>query len=69
MPKIQFAGQSVSDPTPVEQRRLRFPPHQIDAGLRLACQCTVLGDLRVTKFEGLFGQHTDSPSDPKPPAR
>jgi ferredoxin len=52
----------VSDPTPAELRRLRFPPHRPDAGLRLACQCKVLGDLRVTKYSGLWGQHTDSPS-------
>jgi len=29
----------------------------------------VLGDLTVTKHEGLFGQHTDSPSEPKGPVR
>jgi ferredoxin len=60
---------AVSEPTPAEQRRLRLPPHHLDAGLRLACQCSVLGDLTVTKYEGLWGQHTDSPSEPKRPAR
>ena len=30
-----------------------------ESGLRLACQCSVLGDLKVTKHEGLFGQRTD----------
>ena len=53
---------AVSPPTPAEQRRMRLPPHQADAGLRLACQCTVLGDLTVTKFEGLFGQYTGTSS-------
>jgi ferredoxin len=52
----------VSEPTPAELRRLRLPPHTPEAGLRLACQCSVLGDVSVTKFEGLFGQHTDSPA-------
>lgn len=47
---------SVSPPTPVELRRLAFPPHEPEAGLRLACQCKVLGDLRVTKHPGLWGQ-------------
>jgi len=46
----------VSEPTPVERRRLGLPPHHADSGLRLACQCSVLGDLTVTKYEGLFGQ-------------
>ena len=59
----------VSPPTPAEQRRMRFPPHQPDAGLRLACQCSVLGDLIVTKYEGLWGQHTETGVEPKRPAR
>jgi len=46
-----------TEPTPSEIRRLRFPPHTPDSGLRLACQCNVLGDVKVTKFEGMFGQH------------
>jgi hypothetical protein len=36
-----------------------MPPHRLEAGLRLACQTTVLGDVTVTKYDGLFGQHTD----------
>jgi ferredoxin len=46
----------VSPPTPAEVRRLALPPHRPDAGLRLACQCSVLGDVEVTKYTGLFGQ-------------
>ncbi len=53
----------VSDPTPAELRRLRLPPHHLDAGLRLACQCSVLGDITVTKHEGLFGQRAESPTE------
>ena len=49
---------SVSEPTATELRRLRLPPHDPVAGLRLACQTTVLGDVTVTKYEGLFGHHT-----------
>ena len=59
----------VSAPTAAEQRRMRFPPHQPDAGLRLACQCSVLGDLIVTKYEGLWGQHVDAGGEPKRPVR
>ena len=51
----------ISAPSDAELRRLRFPPHDPQAGLRLACQCTVLGDLRVTKYRGLWGQHTEAP--------
>jgi len=46
----------VSPPTPNELRRLRIFPHAPDAGVRLACQVSVLGDLTVTKPPGLFGQ-------------
>jgi ferredoxin len=49
----------VSEPTPAELRRMRFPPHHPESGLRLACQCTVLGDLTVTKYTGLWGQHVE----------
>lgn len=47
----------VSDPTAVEKWRLGFPPHRRDPGLRLACQCRVLGDLKISKGDGLWGQH------------
>jgi len=46
----------VSEPTAAERRRLRLPPHRPDSGLRLACQCSVLGDVWVTKNDGLWGQ-------------
>lgn len=46
----------VSEPTPAELRRLSLPPHDPQAGLRLACQTSVLGDVTVTKHPGLFGQ-------------
>ena len=50
----------VSEPTAAELRRLRLPPHKPEAGLRLACQCSVLGDLVVTKHKGLFGQKDET---------
>jgi ferredoxin len=40
---------------------MRFPPHRPESGLRLACQCAVLGDIRVTKFHGWWGQHVEVP--------
>lgn len=46
----------VSDPTAQERRRLSFPPHDPDDGLRLACQTRVEGDLRVEKHGGFWGQ-------------
>ena len=45
----------VSAPTAAELRRLAILPHKPDSGVRLACQVSVLGDLRVTKPAGLFG--------------
>jgi ferredoxin len=49
-----------SEPTPMEKVRLSVPPHDRESGLRLACQVSVLGDLRVTKYDGFFG-HGDAP--------
>ena len=46
---------AVSELTSVERWRLSFPPHQSDSGLRLACQCEVLGDLKIAKRGGLWG--------------
>jgi ferredoxin len=54
---------AVSPPTPAEERRLRMVPfsgRDGGAALRLACQCSVLGDVTVTKHEGLFGQRDDA---------
>jgi ferredoxin len=48
----------VSEITSIEQWRLDFPPHRHQSGLRLSCQASVLGDISVTKYDGLFGQHT-----------
>lgn len=46
-----------------ERVRLSVPPHDPDAGLRLACQVTVDGDLLVRKDEGFWGQHTTEAGD------
>lgn len=55
---------NVSEPTPAELRRLDFPPHHVDGGLRLACQCQVLGDLEITKHAGLWGQREETVASP-----
>jgi ferredoxin len=49
----------VSEPTAAELRRLALPPHHPDSGLRLACQCKVLGDVTITKYAGQWGQRVD----------
>lgn len=51
---------AVTEPTAVERWRLSFPPHRTDGGLRLACQCRVLGDVEVVKHGGVWGQRTES---------
>lgn len=51
---VRIAGE-VSEMTGVEKWRLGFPPHRNGEGLRLACQCKVLGDLELTKLEGMWG--------------
>ena len=40
----------------LENARLKLPPHSPISNLRLACQTQVLGDLKVTKFDGFWGQ-------------
>lgn len=54
----------VSEPTAREKLRLALPPHDLDSGLRLACQTEVLGDIHVTKHEGLFGQKDEPVAAP-----
>lgn len=48
-----------SPKTAREQWRLDFPPHDATAGLRLACQVRIQGDLVVTKYQGFWGQDVD----------
>ena len=55
----------VSDLSTVERVRMQLPPHEREAGLRLACQCQVLGDLVVTKYTGVWGTGGE-PADPRP---
>lgn len=44
-----------------EKFRLSLPPHNKQSGLRLSCQCQVIGDLKVGKFGGFWGQKLASP--------
>ena len=39
-----------------DKARRSLPPHNIEKNRRLACQTKVLGDVRVTKFDGFWGQ-------------
>ncbi len=54
------ADPPISDRGALERRRLSVPPHDPDAGLRLACQTEVYGDVDVTKHPGFWGQHVDT---------
>ena len=55
---VRIEGE-VSEPTAAEQRRLGAFPHHQESGLRLACQCKVLGNLKVTKHAGVWGQRSE----------
>lgn len=46
----------VSEPNWKDQARRSLPPHSPTRGLRLACQTQILGDVKVTKFDGFWGQ-------------
>jgi ferredoxin len=52
---VQVEG-AVSAPTQMERTRMGFPPHSAHQDRRLACQVKVLGDVRVTRFDGHFGE-------------
>ncbi|MGB3535136.1 MAG: 2Fe-2S iron-sulfur cluster-binding protein [Microcoleaceae cyanobacterium] len=43
-----------------EKARLSVPPHSPDTTRRLACQLKVLGDIKVTKYDGFWGQGTQT---------
>lgn len=41
-----------------DKTRRSLPPHSPTRNLRLACQTKVLGNIKVTKFDGFWGQGT-----------
>ena len=51
---VEIEG-NVSEMTTVEKWRLGFPPHCRENNLRLACQCKVMGDIKLNKHDGLWG--------------
>lgn len=52
---VKIEGE-VSQPNWKDKVRLSFPPHNSERDLRLACQTKVLGDLKITKYNGFWGQ-------------
>ncbi len=48
-----------------DKTRRSLPPHSPTKDLRLACQTRVLGDVRVTKFEGFWGHGSQIVWKPK----
>ncbi len=52
---VAIAG-DVSEANWRDLTRRSLPPHSLDKQLRLACQTTVLGNLKVAKFNGFWGQ-------------
>jgi len=52
---VQLEGE-VSAPNWKDKTRRSLPPHHPDRNLRLACQTQVLGDVKVTKYDGFWGQ-------------
>ncbi|NCF41180.1 MAG: 2Fe-2S iron-sulfur cluster binding domain-containing protein [Planctomycetia bacterium] len=54
--QVDGAADATSPPTARERWRLGLPPHRRDAGLRLACQCRINGDVEVRKHRGVWGQ-------------
>ncbi|HEY9734792.1 MAG TPA: 2Fe-2S iron-sulfur cluster-binding protein [Trichocoleus sp.] len=47
---------AVSEANWRDQARRSLPPHSPERNLRLACQTQVLDSVRVTKYDGFWGQ-------------
>ncbi|MEM8722253.1 MAG: 2Fe-2S iron-sulfur cluster-binding protein [Cyanobacteria bacterium P01_G01_bin.39] len=47
---------AVSPPNWKDRTRRSLPPHSLDKNRRLACQTKVLGDIKVIKHTGFWGQ-------------
>lgn len=56
---VEVEGE-VSEPSWREKARLSLPPHSPTSNRRLSCQTQVLGDIQVTKYDGLWGQGSDT---------
>lgn len=52
---VQIEG-AASEPNWRDTTRRVLPPHSLMQNRRLACQTQVLGDLKITKFAGFWGQ-------------
>jgi len=46
----------ISAPNWREKSRLSLPPHHPNTSRRLACQVQVLGDIKIKKYTGFWGQ-------------
>ena len=55
----------VSEANWKDKTRRSLPPHSHTSGRRLACQTRVLGDVKVTKFDGFWGQGNQSVWQPE----
>ncbi|HLO50013.1 MAG TPA: 2Fe-2S iron-sulfur cluster-binding protein [Kamptonema sp.] len=56
---VEVKGE-VSEPSWREKARLSLPPHSPTSNRRLSCQTQILGDIQVTKYDGLWGQGSDT---------
>ena len=52
---VEIIGE-VSAPNWKDKARRSLPPHSIEQNRRLACQTKVLGDIKVIKYDGFWGQ-------------
>ena len=46
----------VSEANWKDRARRALPPHSLDKDRRLACQTEVLGDIKIQKYDGFWGQ-------------
>jgi ferredoxin len=68
-----FAGEAapanvsgdINPPNWKDKTRRSLPPHSPNRELRLACQVQILGDIKVTKYDGFWGQGSQVVWTPK----
>ncbi|NJL62735.1 MAG: (2Fe-2S)-binding protein [Methylacidiphilales bacterium] len=55
-----FVEGQVNEPNWRDTTRRSLPPHSPSDNLRLACQTEVLGDVKVAKYDGFWGQKSQT---------
>ena len=59
---VEIIGE-VASPNWKDKARRSLPPHNLAQNRRLACQTKVIGDIKVIKYDGFWGQGNSKMKD------